>query len=202
MADVVRTVAAIRVALSSRRDLLFEILALRHQVTVLARSNRRFRRSDRLLWAKVARGAGAGAAGHRRPLASRLVPLELVAPCATSWKTAHRPGVPRLDSALGGGESSVGCSAASRRAPHARHRRLRTHGIAVPEGPAKESVTDLADLPRESLRPVDVHVADAVVARVGRRHRRRLCHNLLFTSVVRRRRSVEAICGAQARRRR
>ena len=39
MSDVVRTVAAIRVAVSSRLDLLFEILALRHQVTVLARAH-------------------------------------------------------------------------------------------------------------------------------------------------------------------
>jgi hypothetical protein len=45
-----RTVAAIRFALSTRRDLLLEILALRHQVGVLARSNRRFRAADRLLW--------------------------------------------------------------------------------------------------------------------------------------------------------
>ena len=55
MSDVVRTVAAIRVAVSSRLDLLFEILALRHQVAVLARANRRFRRSDRLLWLMLRR---------------------------------------------------------------------------------------------------------------------------------------------------
>ena len=42
-ACVVRAVAAIRFALSMRRDLLLEILALRHQLAVLARSNRRFR---------------------------------------------------------------------------------------------------------------------------------------------------------------
>jgi hypothetical protein len=35
---------------SPRRDLLLEILALRHPLGVLARSNRRFRLSDRLLW--------------------------------------------------------------------------------------------------------------------------------------------------------
>lgn len=46
----VRTVAAIRFALATRRDLLLEILALRHQLGVLARSNRRFRGADRLLW--------------------------------------------------------------------------------------------------------------------------------------------------------
>src|SRR5882672_4128719 len=50
MRDVVRMVVAIRFALSTRRDLLLEILALRHQLHVLVRSNRRFRPSDRLLW--------------------------------------------------------------------------------------------------------------------------------------------------------
>jgi homeodomain-containing protein len=50
MRHVVRMVVAIRFALSTRRDLLFEILALRHQLHVLVRSNRRFRPSGRLLW--------------------------------------------------------------------------------------------------------------------------------------------------------
>jgi len=50
MRHVVATVIAIRFALSARRDLLLEMLALRHQLAVLARSNRRFRPSDRLLW--------------------------------------------------------------------------------------------------------------------------------------------------------
>jgi hypothetical protein len=50
MRHVVRTVTALRFALSTRRDLLLEVLALHHQLAVLARSNRRFRPSDRLLW--------------------------------------------------------------------------------------------------------------------------------------------------------
>src|SRR6267142_3730010 len=50
MRHVVRMVVAVRFALSTRRDLLLEILALRHQLHVLVRSNRRFRPSDRLLW--------------------------------------------------------------------------------------------------------------------------------------------------------
>jgi hypothetical protein len=50
MSDACRTVAVPRSALSARRDLLLEILALRHQLGVLARSDRRFRPSDRLLW--------------------------------------------------------------------------------------------------------------------------------------------------------
>src|SRR2546428_3940335 len=50
MRDAFRTVAAFRSALSTRKDLLLEILALRHQLGVLGRSDRRFRPSDRLLW--------------------------------------------------------------------------------------------------------------------------------------------------------
>src|SRR5262249_57808033 len=34
----------------ARRDLLLEVLAVHHQLAVLARSNRRFSPSDRLLW--------------------------------------------------------------------------------------------------------------------------------------------------------
>ena len=59
MRHVVRMVAAIGFALSTRRDLLLEILALRHQLRVLVRSNRRFRPSDRLLWL-VLRRCGLG----------------------------------------------------------------------------------------------------------------------------------------------
>src|SRR5258706_7692263 len=50
MRHVARTVVAIRFALSTRQELLLECLALRHQLGVLARSNRRFRPSDHLLW--------------------------------------------------------------------------------------------------------------------------------------------------------
>jgi hypothetical protein len=50
MRDVSRSCAAVRSTSSTRKDLLLETLALRHQLSVLARSNRRFRPSDRLLW--------------------------------------------------------------------------------------------------------------------------------------------------------
>src|SRR5262245_22420981 len=50
MRDGIRTGGALRVALLARRDLLLEYLALRHQVAVLSRSDRRFRAVDRLLW--------------------------------------------------------------------------------------------------------------------------------------------------------
>jgi hypothetical protein len=42
-------------ALSTRGNLLIELLALRHQLGVLARSDRRFRPSDRLLWVCLGR---------------------------------------------------------------------------------------------------------------------------------------------------
>jgi hypothetical protein len=50
MRDVSWSCGAVRSASSTRGDLLLESLALRHQLSVLARSNRRFRPSDRLLW--------------------------------------------------------------------------------------------------------------------------------------------------------
>jgi hypothetical protein len=50
MRDVFETGATARSARATRRDLLLETLALRHQLGVLARSNRRFRPSDRLVW--------------------------------------------------------------------------------------------------------------------------------------------------------
>jgi hypothetical protein len=50
MRDVFWTGTAVRPAESTRGDLLLEILALRHQLSVLARSNRRLRPADRLLW--------------------------------------------------------------------------------------------------------------------------------------------------------
>ena len=50
MRDAHRTVAALRSALVRRVHVLFEILALRHQLGILARSDRRFRPADRLLW--------------------------------------------------------------------------------------------------------------------------------------------------------
>ncbi|HJZ76661.1 MAG TPA: hypothetical protein VKE51_33225, partial [Vicinamibacterales bacterium] len=50
MSHIGRAVSAIRLGLAARRDLLLEMLALHYQLAVLARSNRRFRTPDRLLW--------------------------------------------------------------------------------------------------------------------------------------------------------
>src|SRR5438874_1982325 len=50
MRAVIRTGAAVGSARATRRDLLLETLALRHQLAILARSNTCFRPADRLLW--------------------------------------------------------------------------------------------------------------------------------------------------------
>jgi putative transposase len=98
MPDVFRAVAAVRLALSTRRDLLLECLALRHQLGVLARSNRRFRASDCLLWLVL-----------RRSWLRWREALVLVQPATVdrwhreksrrSWRRrSRRPGRPRIDS--------------------------------------------------------------------------------------------------------
>jgi hypothetical protein len=101
MRDAVRTVAVLRSALPKRRDLLLEILALRHQLGVLGRADRRFRPSDRLLWVCL------------RWLCPRWTDaLVLVRPATVArwhreglrgcWRrrSRRRPGRPRIDSQL------------------------------------------------------------------------------------------------------
>ena len=98
MRDAFRMVAAFWSALSTRRDLLLEILALRHQLGVLGRSDRRFRPSDRLLWVCL-----------RRWWPRWREALVLVQPATvTRWhregfhgwwrhRSRRRPGRPRID---------------------------------------------------------------------------------------------------------
>src|SRR4029453_1037497 len=97
MRQVVRMVTAIRLAVWTRRDLLLEILALRHQLAVLTCSNRPFRPSDRLLWLVL-----------RRIWPQWRSALVLVQPatverwhrdrCARRWwRRSRRPGRPRID---------------------------------------------------------------------------------------------------------
>src|SRR4051794_12553665 len=50
MRRIPQTTATIPFPSPGRRDLLFEVLALHHQLRVLARSDRRLRSADRLLW--------------------------------------------------------------------------------------------------------------------------------------------------------
>jgi hypothetical protein len=98
MRHLVRAVAAVGFALSTRRDLLLEILALRHQLRVLVRSNRHFRPSDRLLWLVL-----------RRLWPRWRDALVLVQPATVDrwhrdglhrcWRCrSRRPGRPRIDS--------------------------------------------------------------------------------------------------------
>src|SRR5262245_30458529 len=98
MSHIIRTLAEIRFALSTRRDLLLEMLALRHQLAVRTRSNRRFRPSDRLLWLIL-----------RRVWPRWRDVLVLVQPATVDrwhrdrfvrhwWNRSRRPGRPRIDS--------------------------------------------------------------------------------------------------------
>ena len=80
------------------------------------------------------------------------VPSMLAPSLATSWKTTDRFIMSSSDSALGHGELSLGRSADPRRVTQARNRCLRTHRVALSARPTVGTVTDLAYIPRESLR--------------------------------------------------
>jgi hypothetical protein len=100
MVDVFLTVAArIRAALNARWDLMLETLGLRHQLGVLARSDRRFRPGDRLFWLCLRRF------WHRWKEALVLVEPATVARWhrqgfAECWRrrSLRRAGRPRIDS--------------------------------------------------------------------------------------------------------
>ncbi len=172
--DASPQVAALRSALSTRRDLLLETLALRHQLGILARSDRRFRPPDRLLWLIL------------RRLWPRWRQARVLVQPATidrwhregfrrCWRRrARRPGRPRIDVPRRdlirrlARESSLGRSADSRRVPEARNRRLGTHGLALAARPTDATVTDLAYRSHKSPRRPGVRLADDVIVRVGR----------------------------------
>jgi hypothetical protein len=132
MRDVFRAVAAVRLALSMRRDLLLENVALRHQLSVLARSNRRFCACDRLLWLLL-----------RRSWLRWRDALVLVQPATVDrwhreksrrwWRRrSRRPGRPRIDSTC---RDRIRCLAAENHlwgAPRI-HGELLKLGIAVSE---------------------------------------------------------------------
>src|SRR5215510_4695275 len=93
------TIPALGTALTARRDLLLEMLALRHQLAVLGRSDRRVRPADRLLWLCL-----------RRWWPGWMEALVLVQPATVarwhraglSWcwnrRSGRQPGRPRIDS--------------------------------------------------------------------------------------------------------
>src|SRR6516225_2283466 len=173
MRFAVRTVAVLRSALCTRRDLLVEILALRHQLGVRSRSHRRFRTSDRLFWlclrrawprwrealvlvqsATVDRWHREGFRGcwrrhsRRRPgrpciALQRRSLIERMATANGLW------GAPRIHSEL----LKLGFTV------------IRTHGVAVSAQSTDETVPDLADIPREPLRQPGVHRDGDVVIR-------------------------------------
>jgi putative transposase len=173
MRHVVATVTAIRLALSARRELLLEMLALHHQVAVLARSNRRFGRSDRLLWLIL-----------RRLWPQWRDALVLVQPATVDrwyrdrfnrrwWRRSRRPGRPRINSQC---RELIGRLAEENHlwgAPRI-HGELKL-GIVVSERTVSRYLTwrpkgpsqTLAYIPRESPRPIHMHVVGAVTVRAG-----------------------------------
>jgi hypothetical protein len=174
MRAAIPTIAALGTALSARRDLLLEILALRHQFAVLSRSDRRFRPADRLLWVCL-----------RRWWPRWKEALVLVQPATVArwhreglrrcWsrRSSWRPGRPRIDSDSrphptdGRGEPSLGRSVHPRPAAEARNGRLGTDGIEVSCQHSDRTVTKLADISHQPLRPAGRHLADPLRWRNG-----------------------------------
>src|SRR5262245_20164283 len=102
MRAAIPTIAARGTAVPARGALLLEILALRHQLAVLRRSDRRFRPADRLLWLCL-----------RRWWPGWKAALVLVQPATVArWhreglrcgsrRSGRRPGRPRIDSDVQG----------------------------------------------------------------------------------------------------
>jgi hypothetical protein len=97
MRHVVQAITPIRLASATRLDLMLEVLVLRHQLAVLARSNRRFRTSDRL-WLFLRRF------GPQWKDALRLVRPTTVDRWHRDrfdrrwWRRSRRPGRRRIDS--------------------------------------------------------------------------------------------------------
>ena len=167
-----RTVALLRTALCTHRDLLFEILALRHQLGGLSRSHRRFRTSDRLFWLCL-----------RRVWPGWREALVLVQPATVDrwhregfrgWWRRHsrrQSGRPRIDSQL---RSLIGRMATANGlwgAPRI-HGELLKLGFTVSERtvsrsarPTDETVPNLADIPREPHRQPHVQLDGDVVVR-------------------------------------
>src|SRR5262249_2605469 len=101
MSHIGRAVTAIRLAFAAHRDLLLEVLAPHHQLAVLARSNRRFRTPDRLLWLFLRR------VWPQWRNALRLVQPATVDPWHRDrverrwWRRLRRPGSPPLELPVG-----------------------------------------------------------------------------------------------------
>ena len=172
MRSAFRTIAALRSALSARRDLLSEYFALRHQLGVLGRSDRRFRSADRLLWVCL-----------RRWWPRWRAALVLVQPatvdrwhregCRGWWRrpSRRRPGRPRIDLPLRKLIDRMATANGLWGAPRI-HGELLKLGFTVSERtvsrsarPTDETVPDLADIPREPHRQPHVQLDGDVVVR-------------------------------------
>src|SRR5579862_1645910 len=134
MAVLVSFLLTLRTATRSRAELQFELLALRHQLQVLQRTQpRRLRltKADRWLWIGLAHldgmadGARHRQAGDRHRLAPMglpaLVDLEGPAPPGATDRASRRP---HTDSHNVAGESALGRATDSWRTPETRARRL------------------------------------------------------------------------------
>src|SRR5262249_27250685 len=97
MRRIVQTAATIPFASSGRRDLLFEQLALHHQLRVLARSNRRLHSPDRLLWLILRR---VWPRWRDAPMLVQPATVDRWSRDGFSWwwaRRRRRPGRPRID---------------------------------------------------------------------------------------------------------
>jgi putative transposase len=174
MPDVFRALAAIRLALSTRRDLLLDCLALRHQLGVLARSNRRFQASDHLFWLLLRRSSlrwrqglvlvqlGTVDRWHREGL-------------RRCWRRRSRsPGRPRIESTSRDLIRRLAAANHLWGAPRI-HGELLKRGIAVSERTVSRYLQGRPTTRSQTWRPFFapprrhcVHVAADVVVRAGR----------------------------------
>ena len=158
MCDAFRAVPVLRLALSARRELLLEILALRHQLSVLGRTDGRFRPSDRLLWVCLRWW------WPRWSEALVLVEPATVARWRREWfrrcwqrRARRRPGRPRIDSELRSLIRRMATDNCLWGAPRI-HGELLKLGFTVSERTVSRYLCDrptrrsqsLADIPRES----------------------------------------------------
>ena len=182
MRAAITTRPAARSAQATRRDLLLETLALRHQLGVLAGSNKRLRPVDRLfwlflrwLWPRWREALMLIQPSHCRSLASRRRTSMLASPFTTSWKATHRFNLSRSDSADGRRELSLGRAADPWLTTEAWNHHFGTHRLSLSAWPPDHPVTNMADIPGEHLRQPDVYLAgDVGGCRRGGNPRRRL----------------------------
>lgn len=143
------------------RAVALENLALRQQLAALTRTAKTPASSAtgstlldaaQELVARLAQRLDDRAARHGRALASRMAPTSMDGTVTT--ETSGSPADGRRDSGPhrqnGVGESALGCAQDPRRVAQTGHRGLGTNRLAVRASGPDPSVTDVANLPRES----------------------------------------------------